>query len=135
MKFYDMNKVIRTIQMKSDILDSASLGMGEDWFWTAETIYADGRFKVELRPGMLFGGIKGSSWATPTLQLLHKDGTEEYVDCYTDDGAAYNRPVDMDVMNGPLSGPVQEKINKALDAKWEAAQAPKKKSGRKMKIS
>lgn len=55
-------------------------GMHEDWFWTVERVYEDGKFITELNEDTEIGGINGSSWATPTLQLYFKDGTEKMIE-------------------------------------------------------
>ena len=76
---YDFKSAKRYIQMHSDIIDSASLGMAEDWGWTAETVYENGRFLVDLDECESIAGISGSSWATPTLEIefKHNDTTEQ----------------------------------------------------------
>lgn len=48
MKNYDYQKAKHLINESKDCLQSATLGMHEDWFWTAETIFEDGKFKKEL---------------------------------------------------------------------------------------
>ena len=65
-----------------DVLEEASLGMHEDWYWTAKTIWSDGKFSVELNEDTSIGGIQGSSWATPVLQVELKDGTEKTFNCF-----------------------------------------------------
>lgn len=83
MKIYDYAKAKRLIEEAGEKLQSASLGMHEDWFWTADEIWADGTYKMELSDDVEIGGIKGSSWATPTLQLYFKDGSDLMKPCYT----------------------------------------------------
>ena len=57
---YDYAKAKRYIQMHSDLIESAYLGMEEDWFWTAETVYANERFTIDLEEdGLLIAGIRG----------------------------------------------------------------------------
>jgi hypothetical protein len=48
-KYYDYNKVRELIAKLQP--DEASLGMLEDWWWTAETIYVDGQYKKPLPEG------------------------------------------------------------------------------------
>ena len=79
MKTYDFNKAKSLIENTPNV-ESASLGMHEDWFWTAETVYEDGKFTTELNDDTKIGGINGSSWATPTLQICFKDGTEKMIE-------------------------------------------------------
>ena len=48
MKNYDFKKAKKIIEESKDCLESASLGMHEDWAWTGQTIFEDGEFKKEL---------------------------------------------------------------------------------------
>ena len=110
MKRYDFNKA-KLIIKETTNLEEASLGMHEDWFWTAETIWENGSYVRMLSNNgdetykqyrkkrkevslltlneeykdILIGGIYESSWATPTLQLCFTDGTEKMIPCYNDD--------------------------------------------------
>ena len=81
MKNYNFNKAKQLIAENLENLESASLGMHEDWFWTAETVWENGEYKNELNDETTISGIGGSSWATPTLQLLFKDGSEKMIEC------------------------------------------------------
>ena len=79
MKTYDFNKAKSLIENTPNV-ESASLGMHEDWFWTAETVYEEGKFTIELNDDTQIGGINASKWATPTLQLCFSDGTEKMIE-------------------------------------------------------
>ncbi len=81
MKNYNFNKAKQLIAENLENLESASLGMHEDWFWTAETVYLNGEYKNELNSDTTIVGIGGNSRATPTLQLLFKDGSEKMIEC------------------------------------------------------
>ena len=81
-KKYDYTSAKKMIQMRSDLIVSASMGMGEDWFWTATPVYENNKFEINLDDEPEIAGIRGSSWATPTLYLLYKDGQEEMIPCY-----------------------------------------------------
>ena len=48
MKEYDFDKAKAIIEKNKENVKSASLGINEDWFWTAETIYEDGEYTREL---------------------------------------------------------------------------------------
>lgn len=106
---YNYDLAMKTIQKYSDLLESATMGMQEDWFWTAECVYENGSFKYELDKQPELAGIKGSRWATPTLQLCFKDGTEKFLDCYDGDVNITNRPEWLEL--GCLSGPCQEIVD------------------------
>ena len=109
MSKYNYTLAKHTIQKYSDLLESASLGMAEDWYYTAETIYQNGVFEVELENEPKVAGISGSTWATPTLQLSFKDGTEKFLDCYEGDTDVANKPDWLEL--GCLSSPAQESID------------------------
>jgi hypothetical protein len=147
MKTYDYKRTREIIeQYKEDLVD-ASLGMHEDWFWTATVVWEGGEYKHALpdnademekafrsaRSNGMGGfldekdergiakfnpeyddhtkhcvaGIYGSYWATPTLQLRFKDGSEKMIEVSKGETAP-------DAVNpleyGCLSGPVQESI-------------------------
>jgi len=48
MKYYDFHKAKQLIAENKENIVSASLGMHEDWFWTAETIFEGGEYKKNL---------------------------------------------------------------------------------------
>jgi len=74
---YDFKAAKKYIQMHSDLIESATIGMEEDWFWTAQTVFEGGIFTENLDDEKLkIGGISGSDWATPMLEVTMKDGSE-----------------------------------------------------------
>lgn len=107
-KQYDYESAKKMIQVRSDLIESASLGMEEDWFWTGVTVYEDSKFTVDLDEQPEIAGIRGSSWATPALYLQYKDGTEEMVDCYTGESSS-EKPSWFDL--GVLSSPAQDWVD------------------------
>lgn len=110
---YDYLLAKKTIQKYSDLLEEASLGMAEDWFWTAGTVYADGTFVINLEEKELkIAGIDSSPWATPTLSLLFKDGSEKLLPCHTGESDICKRPEWLEL--GCLSGPCQDETDKKL---------------------
>jgi hypothetical protein len=88
MKYYDYKKAKETI--KSYLKDnrgygkllSASLGMEEDWGWTAETIWRDGKYLLKLTDKTDIAGINRSYWATPVLELEFEDEFTFKIPCY-----------------------------------------------------
>lgn len=83
MKNYDFAKAKQLIEANKDEIKTASLGMHEDWFWTADTVFENGNYTVNLEAEkILIGGIGGSSWATPALNIEYLDGTERMIPCY-----------------------------------------------------
>lgn len=82
MKTYDFKKTKNLIEKNKANLKSASLGMLEDWFWTTVTVFEDGKYIKELTDETTIRGIRGSVWATPTLELVFKDGSKEWIDVF-----------------------------------------------------
>lgn len=87
MKKYDYANIKKYIQMHSDLIESVSLGIEEDWWWTAECIYEDSSFKVDLDIEPEIAGIKGSRWATPVMEVTFKDGSQQLKESFTGDSS------------------------------------------------
>jgi hypothetical protein len=79
---YDFKKAKDLIEAERENIKSALLGMREDWSWTAETVFEDGEYRVDLDTVEKIAGIDGSSWATPTLEIIYKDGDSKTVPCH-----------------------------------------------------
>ena len=80
---YDYKKAKLFIEQNKENIKEAYLGMHEDWWWTAQTIFEDGEYKVNLDDKDLkIGGIDGSYWATPVLAVEYKDGTTKTYHCH-----------------------------------------------------
>ena len=112
MKHYDFNKAKELIAKNIADLESASLGMHEDWGWTSETIWKNGKYTPEFLQSIEDGdchiaGINGSSWATPTLELIFKNGDEKMIECHNN-GESNARPDYFKL--GVLSQPIQDNI-------------------------
>ena len=83
MTYYDFEKAKQIIKShKKNELIQVSLGMKEDWYWTADTIWEDGKYLIRLNDKTYIGGINGSTWATPIIELRFKDGSLKMFDCY-----------------------------------------------------
>lgn len=116
MKMYDYENAKKLVQKYSDTLEVAYLGMAEDWFWTAEKIYGNGRFVYDLSENPEIEGIRGSSWATPSLYLKFKDGREEMLDCYI--GESTGEPPEV-LFREEFSDPAQEWVESLKIPKLE----------------
>ena len=101
---YDFISIKEFIEKHKEHIAEVSLGMHEDWFWTAETVFQDGDYTKELNENTTIGGISGSNWATPVMEITYKDGSEERKECYT--GKAGGQPPAFFAL-GCLSSPVQ----------------------------
>jgi len=114
MKNYDYPKA-KAVILTAQNLESASLGMGEDWWWTAETIWEGGEWKhpifqsETLDPEAVIAGIRGSNWATPTLHLVFKDGRQVKAPCYVGQSEGENPFPGLGL--GCLSAPSQDHFN------------------------
>jgi hypothetical protein len=83
MKHYDYKKAKSIIkENKNKGLIEASLGMQEDWYWTAETIWLDNKYVRVLKENSKIAGIECSNWATPVLELTYSDETKITLNCY-----------------------------------------------------
>lgn len=83
MKHYDYEKAKSIIkENKSKGLVEASLGIKEDWYWTAETIWIDGKYTNKLKEDTKIAGINGSNWATPIIELFYSDEIKITLNCY-----------------------------------------------------
>lgn len=87
---YDTQFIKKYIQEHKDEIESVDCGMKEDWNWTAETVFSDGKlhscYKWDSK-SINVAGISGSTWATPIMLVLFKDGRTEIVGCFLDDGS------------------------------------------------
>ena len=113
MKKYDLTKARAIVDKLSslDVLQEATLGMHEDWFWTAQTIWMKdhGYDEGDLQSGLI-AGIAGSSWGTPVLCVEFTDGSEKYFNCYTGDhqtDLVEKLNMEFTWARGPISGDVQ----------------------------
>lgn len=89
MKKYDTAFIKKYIEEHRDKIVSVCCGMKEDWFYTAETVFADGEFDSSYNwnsKSINVAGISGSTWATPIMEVSFKDGRTEIVDCFFCDG-------------------------------------------------
>lgn len=59
---YDFKKAKDLIEAERENVASAYLGMREDWFWTADTVFEDGKYVVDLDTVEKIAGIAGSTW-------------------------------------------------------------------------
>ena len=74
MTYYDSAKIKEIIESRKPDVVSATCGMKEDWFWTAQEIF-NGEYLVDLSGETVgIAGINGSDWATPTMELEMGNG-------------------------------------------------------------
>jgi hypothetical protein len=85
MKVYNYKKAKEAIEKYKPLgLKFAMLGMNEDWGWTGETIWAEGKYLEDLNKNTTIAGIEGSTWATPVLKLDFEDHILT-MNCYTNE--------------------------------------------------
>jgi hypothetical protein len=107
---YDFRLAKQIIDSSKD-LDSAALGMHEDWFWTADTVWTKAeKYSRELTSETTIGGIQGSNWATPVLELTFVDSTTKTFNCFPGMKGDELKSIEQQMMwaSGVLSSPVQD---------------------------
>lgn len=112
---YELAKLIIDTLDNLDVIESAVLGMREDWCWTADYVWVkDEGYIQDLKDGLNIMGIDGSRWATPAILIRYTDGTERMFKCYKGDADIdYLETVANSVFwaSGEMSKPVQELID------------------------
>jgi hypothetical protein len=78
-KQIDWKKVKENIETRKGNLESVSVGLAEDWFSTADEVWnkIDGYIPKENMYAFTY-----SSWATPSIELIYKDGGEHTFECW-----------------------------------------------------
>ena len=72
---YDFAKAKSIIDENADDIVMATLYMAPDYEWTAETVWKDGAYTMDLLdPNATVAGLRYSLWASPALNLLYRDG-------------------------------------------------------------
>ena len=78
MKKYDFKSAQEIIEVeKLNGLVSVTLGMYEDWDWTADEVWNKETSYTEDFFAQNIAGISSSSWATPYMSLIYEDGSEK----------------------------------------------------------
>jgi hypothetical protein len=91
MKNYSTKIIKEYIEKNKELIEEVYCGMREDWSWTAEAVFEDNDYTIDLnRDSVSIAGIGGSTWATPIMEITFKDGRTEIVPCYEDDGEREN---------------------------------------------
>jgi hypothetical protein len=84
MKKYDFKRAQEVIEMeKASGLVSATLGMREDWNYTADEVWSKEDSYSEAFLAREIAGISFSAWATPWMSLTFEDGREKSFPIYT----------------------------------------------------
>lgn len=112
MRMYDFELAKNIIDTFKDlnVLDKVYLGMQEDWSWTAQCVFEYNEFITELNSETKIGGINGSSWATPIIELELTNGETETFECFKGE---WTKDIDFrlqkakDWVNGCISLPCQ----------------------------
>lgn len=93
MKKYCTKLIKEYVEKNNDVIESIYCGMREDWSWTAELIYENGEFLSDYNwnnENISVAGISGSTWATPVMEILFKDGRSKIISCWEDDKVEEN---------------------------------------------
>lgn len=86
MKLYNFELAKQIIKEKMPLgLKEVSLGMKEDWFFTSDVIWnISNGFSDDFQNKSILS-ISSSDWATPTIELIFKDGKKETIDCFIEE--------------------------------------------------
>lgn len=114
MRKYDYKKAIEIIEAEKQNLVNVYLGMYEDWFYTADEVWANNKYKKNLEKEPEIGGIRCSYWATPTIKLIFANDEEKMIECYIGEQDG-EKPVWLEL--GCLSAPCQYSLPPI--EKWE----------------
>jgi len=102
MKQYDYPRAMAYLSSDANV-DSACMGMYEDWEPTQEDVYSDGRWTSRAKNiGDEIGGIGGSCWATPALEVTFKDGNKRMFSCYSGDADVSTETGIRDALSNPM---------------------------------
>ena len=83
---YNFKLIRQYVEGFKELIDTAYIGMEEEWFYSAATIFDEGEYTRDISTeGRKIDGVSGSPWATPILMIRFKDGTEAIFDCGTID--------------------------------------------------
>lgn len=111
MKKYDFNLAVSLVRQNMENLSEATLGIHEDWAWTAHPIWdTDDGFLINSKTKKVMG-IDGSNWGTPVLELRFKDSTIQIIECFYGESKADElKKIEKSAMwaSGPISAPIQE---------------------------
>lgn len=78
MRVFDWERCAKFIKENKEHISSIAAGLTEDWGYTGGLIYHDGDIVLEENTYVWLS----STWATPTMVIQYKDGTEEEMSCY-----------------------------------------------------
>lgn len=84
--YYSFKKIMAFVEKHKDECDEILVGMEEDWDWTADFVWKDGKVMIREEAetgcyspfrvgedGVQIAGINGSTWATPWAKALKND--------------------------------------------------------------
>lgn len=111
---FKLAKLIIDTHVGLGIVVSASLGMREDWFWTAESVWENGEYTKDLDTVTEIAGITSSYWATPIIKIETDKGDTIAFNCHNGISTADElTKIEQSAMwsSGCLSGPCQNYID------------------------
>lgn len=99
MRKFDYKKIEKIIAENKDGLKEASIGMFEDFFWTAEIIWENGKYIEDIYS---FSHLQESYWATPVILLRFKDKEPRVAEAFIGEkeGEYKNLDIFYDCMSG-----------------------------------
>lgn len=87
MKYYSYDIIKDFYDSHRDEINALYLGMAEDWTLTCSEFDSGSNHQIINAGQYLYvRGIPGSTWATPVMKVVYKNGLEEILPCYFNDG-------------------------------------------------
>ena len=89
MKHYNTKFIRKYIKDHKDQIILVKCGMREDWLWSKNTVFENGKFRKGFnwrRKYLEVAGIAGSTWATPVMEVWFSDNVKQVIECWVDDG-------------------------------------------------
>lgn len=87
MKCYSYDIIKDFFDEHKDEIKALYIGMAEDWTQTCSRFGFRFNFQIVKKGQHLFvRGIPGSIWATPVMKVVYKNGLEEILPCWFEEG-------------------------------------------------
>lgn len=87
MKCYSYDIIKDFYDSHRDEINALYLGMAEDWTLTCSDFGSGFNYQIiKIGQYLYVRGIPGSVWATPVMKVVYKNGLEEILPCWFEEG-------------------------------------------------
>ena len=87
MKYYSYDIIKDFFDEHKDEIKALYIGMAEDWTQTCSKFTSGFDYQIIKKGWHLYvRGIPGSLWATPVMKVVYKNGLEEILPCWFEEG-------------------------------------------------